>query len=304
MNLVTPHGLQKILYAIKHSLWSGDGYSIDKKVIRRVFNLTDGSRTDDVMARLALIDGMYSTQMNRRYYPLEDLAGMLVALEKNAPLKNTFMTFTKDLDPTQFNINGKGNLWSNGYGVGKDGNPKGAAVSLISKYAYFETGYKFPIYDSIACEVLPILWSIVMGNDDVPKLTINNSKQQMMGKETIVSFLKAVNMLAEELGADADYDTLDRLMWYTGKMLRGNFSLVFSKEEYVEWADVAKKIGMKFKDEDLIDAVIRIDVKQLPFLDKEENTFVKMIYELAQKLKTLRCCQIVTCQTAPTTRSL
>ena len=107
-----------------------------------------------------------------------------------------------------------------------------------------------------------------------------------MGKETIVSFLKAVNMLMKELGADADYDTLDRLMWYTGKMLRGNFSLVFSKEEYIEWANVAKKVGIVFNDEGLGTAVKRIAVGQLPFLDKKENTFVKMIYELAQKLKT------------------
>ena len=36
------------------------------------------------MARLALIDGMYSTQMNRRYYPLEDLAEVLVALDRES----------------------------------------------------------------------------------------------------------------------------------------------------------------------------------------------------------------------------
>lgn len=279
----TIKSLQTILCSIKQSNMSGDGYSVDKKAIRRVFDLTDGSRTEDVMARLALIDGMYSTQMNRRYYPLEDLAGILVALEKKAPLKDAFIGFTKDLDTSRFDV-GKENLWSKGYGIGKDGKSKGAAVSLISKYAYFETGYKFPIYDSIACEVLPLLWPIVMGNDDVPELTIKNSKQQMMGNETIVSFITAINMLKEKLGADADYDTLDRLMWYTGKMLRGNFSLVFSKEEYIEWTNVAKKVGITFNNEGLATAVKRIDAGQLPFLDKDENTFVKMVYELAQKL--------------------
>lgn len=275
--------LQTILCTIKQCDDSGDGYSNDKKSIRKVFNLTDGGLLEDVMARLALIDGMYSTQMNRRYYPLEDLAQVLVALEKKTPLKKSFESFTKNLTTNIFNVGKDSNLWSNGYGIGKDGKPKGAAVSLISKYAYFETEYKFPIYDSIACEVLPLLWPIVIGGD-APKLTYNNSKQQMDGQKTIVAFTTAINKMREKLGPDADYDTLDRLMWYTGKMLRGNFSLVFSKEEYLILANVAKKKGIEFNDESLANAVKLISINQLPFLEKDENKHVKMLYELAQEL--------------------
>ena len=279
----TKKSLQTILRSIKQYDVSGDGYSVNKKAIKRVFNLTDGGLLEDVMARLALIDGMYSTQMNRRYYPLEDLAHVLVTLEKKTPLKKSLESFTKKLTTNLFDVGKDGNLWSNGYGIGKDGNPKGAAVSLISKYAYFETEYKFPIYDSIACEVLPLLWPIVIGGD-APNLTYNNSKQQMDGQKTIVAFITAINKMREELGPDADYDTLDRLMWYTGKMLRGNFSLVFSKEEYLIWANVAKKKGVEFNDESLANAVKLISINQLPFLEKNENKHVKMLYELAQEL--------------------
>ncbi len=275
--------LQDILRTIKECDDSGDGYTVDKKSIRKVFSLTDSRHIEDVMARLALIDGMYSTQMNRRYYPLEDLAEVLVALDRESPLRNRFRSFTADLDTNHFSVDDNNNLWSNGYGIGKDGTPKGAAVSLISKYAYFETEYRFPIFDSIACEVLPLLWRIVIG-DTVPKLIYNKSNQQMDGQKTIVAFTTAINKIRMKLGSGADYDTLDRLMWYTGKMLRGNFSLVFSKDDYITWADIARGSGLKFDDESLKEAVKKISIKQLPFLERTDNRHVKMLYELAHGL--------------------
>ena len=59
--------LQDILRTIKECDDSGDGYTVDKNRIRKVCSLPESRHIEDVIARLAWIDGMYSTRMSRRY---------------------------------------------------------------------------------------------------------------------------------------------------------------------------------------------------------------------------------------------
>ena len=66
----------------------GSGYAINKKTIKDIFNLTQDIKVskDNIHARLTVIDSMYSTQMNKRYYALEGLAKELYNLQKTCEL--------------------------------------------------------------------------------------------------------------------------------------------------------------------------------------------------------------------------
>lgn len=217
--------IKDILKEKKDVKGNSSGFALNRSTIEKVFRTLQVSSAQDIQARLTLIDSMYSTQMNRRYYALEELAQALWTLnQKNGDLAGLFKTFAKDRDISAFNdTDGKNNLWSAQYGIGKDGKEKGVAVSLISKYAYFATGYKFPIYDSIACEMIPLIWPDPESYESVCPWKVHE-------KPSIREFLDAVNSLCKYY--QTDYDHLDRLMWFVGKILRKNFSLVLTRSEY------------------------------------------------------------------------
>ena len=142
---------KQFLYDIfdKISSYESDnsGYSLGKLAIQKVFEATNTYSIEDILARLTIIDSMYSTQMNRRYYGLEELAEVLTEINKKQNLTEAFLAFLKAKDLSRFQIRGKAtDLFTEKYGIGKNGEDKGLAVSLISKYAYFETRYQFPIY--------------------------------------------------------------------------------------------------------------------------------------------------------------
>lgn len=212
------------------------GFSADKEAILKVFEITKEETKADILVRLTLIDSMYSTQMSRRYYALDELAEFLVKLSKgkSGKLKQMFLDFAKDPEKANklFDLN-KSNLFSESYGIGKDGSDKGVAISLISKYAYFDTGFQFPIYDSIACEMYPLVWNYCgFDKKSMPKL-IHSEKGRVVGDTTLVEYTKAINLLIRKLDSkDLNYDLLDRFLWFVGKIRRGNLSLVLSREEY------------------------------------------------------------------------
>lgn len=74
------------------------GFSADKDAIVRVFNGTNGYDKADILVRLTLIDSMYSTQMSRRYYALDELAEVLAKLAdgKKDKLEKYFLAFAKN----------------------------------------------------------------------------------------------------------------------------------------------------------------------------------------------------------------
>ena len=255
--------------------YSKEGFIDDKKAIENIFKLTNGSKREDVLLRLTVIDSMYSTQMNRRYYALDELAEKLVHLH---PSKELFTKFLKTYDANLFNGDGF-NLWGEKYGIGKKGEEKGVAVSLISKYAYFETEFKFPIYDSIACEMYPRIWKYCGWKDKTPKLWVLNKEQQTDGEKTIVVFVKAIDELINRLGGNISYDHLDRLLWFTGKIYRGNLSLVVSRKDY-EWC--IKNWPEKDKEGNF--DVTKNNLSKAPFY--QSNTRLKAMFDLAKTLKT------------------
>lgn len=254
------------------------GYSLGKSTIMKVFKATDGYSHEDILARLTLIDSMYSTQMSRRYYGLEELAVALADVHNRKNLEEAFLDFLKDKDLKPFELRNskkvRTNLFIEKYGIGKNGEDKGKAVSLISKYAYFETKFKFPIYDSIVREMYPRVWNYC----GFPKSEMLEFKYNDM-----TSFVEMINLMISKLNSTyVNYDSLDRILWYVGKIYRGNLSLVLSREEYDAFAEkyIKTEDGKKVFAFD----IATVDLKSLPI---KKDSLVYDFFVLAKELKQL-----------------
>ncbi len=222
------------------------GYSHNKAIIRNVFDNTTDNNILNISTRLYLIDGMYSTQMSKRYYAIDDLTKKIWNIQNQladeaSSLEKAFVDFAENpKDELRLFNDGTDNcnLWSTHYGIGKDGEEKGMAISLISKYAYFETGYRFPIYDTIACEVMPQLKAMIKGLEEGKSLDkeLKNLNKKSKDASPITVFITQINSLKKDIEdfiqKEVSYDHLDRLLWFVGKMIRGNFSLILPKNEY------------------------------------------------------------------------
>lgn len=254
------------------------GYSLGKSTILKVFKATDGYSHEDILARLTLIDSMYSTQMSRRYYGLEELAVALADVHNGKNLEEAFLDFLKDKNLKPFELrNSKKvttNLFIEKYGIGKNGEDKGSAVSVISKYAYFETKFKFPIYDSIVREMYPRVWNYC----GFPKSEMLEFKYNDM-----TSFVEMINLMISKFNSTyVNYDSLDRVLWYVGKIYRGNLSLVLSRKEYDAFAEKYTKTedGKKVFAFD----IATVDLKSLPI---KKDSLVYDFFVLAKELKLL-----------------
>lgn len=254
------------------------GYSLGKSTILKVFKATDGYSHEDILARLTLIDSMYSTQMSRRYYGLEELAVALADVHNGKNLEEAFLDFLKDKNLKPFELRNskkvKTNLFIEKYGIGKNGEDKGSAVSLISKYAYFETKFKFPIYDSIVREMYPRVWNYC----GFPQSEMLEFKYNDM-----TSFVEMINLMISKFNSTyVNYDSLDRVLWYVGKIYRGNLSLVLSRKEYDAFAEKYTKTedGKKVFAFD----IATVDLKSLPI---KKDSLVYDFFVLAKELKLL-----------------
>ena len=275
--------LLKLFDKISQFESDNSGYFIGKFTIRKVFDATQSYSKEDLLARLTIIDSMYSTQMNRRYYGLEELAEVLYDISKKKKLSDAFIDFlnSEEKDFSLFKISDKDtNLFTEQYGIGKNGEDKGLAVSLISKYAYFETNYQFPIYDSIVREMYPRIWNYCgFPHNNMPQIKTND----------IVSFINAIDILIEKLNhATVNYDSLDRVLWYVGKIQRGNLSLILSRTEYEAFV---KKYSQKFKKKEkeetkFIFDIATVDLETLPLEQKDGiNGIIYDFFVLAKDLK-------------------
>ena len=258
------------------------GYYINKKVIKNIFDLTKDISPDYILARLTVLDSMYSTQMNKRYYALDALKFAISPFYD----PKSFKTFSERLIEfcNKFEDEDILKLFNGKYGIGKDGNEKGKAVSLISKYAYYETDFNFPIYDSIVRERFAGFWKYCdFEKNELPPIILNS----------MTSFINAINNLLTKLdyiGNNKPYDALDYLLWRLGKIIRGNLSLVLKKEDYKDLMDKIKaKRGEEGKftfPEDkkiLIDIVNKEDNDENEISINEKEILIKII-ELAEKL--------------------
>lgn len=277
MTTKTPANIDKVRTALKLIEENADessSYAFDKKAIAMIFKTlpkeSPKSTYDNTLVELTVIDSLYSTQMGRRYYGLEELARMLADLQASKDdLRESFIKLAAGKIKSEDKLfeHDKKNLFTEKYGIGKDGSDKGTAVSLISKYAYFLTDYKFPIYDSIAREMYPRIWKYCGFKEHCPSA---------VELASLDGFIKGINSLMNKLSIKS-YDTMDRLLWTVGKIMRGNLSLILTMEEY---QDLRKK---KLIGEDGFD-LAGTDLRKLTFLQKKP--LLNAMFSLAKELST------------------
>ena len=249
-------------------------YLMNKRIIQSSFNKENIGRKDlfdTIMLQLTLIDSLYSTQMNKRHYGIAELAEVLTIIADGSfeCLKEKFLRFlldekhSSDIFDFKFkncgchHFNKFSNLLTESYGVGKNGKPKGHAISLISKYAYFLTECRFPIYDSVVKEVYPLIWKYLLF-----------TKCPRINTEDLPAYIIAIDCLRKELGNNVSYDSLDIFLWYLGKIKRGNMSGILSVDDYI-------KYGTSFD-------IKNVNLNSLPFLKPGSVTF--NLFSLAQKI--------------------
>jgi len=159
------------------------GYSSNKRLIFDIFFKEKRSLNfEDVKLRLIVIDSTYSTQMNRRLFGISDLARELLEISEGSDL-----ILRAKLDDYLCNYaenSEVNNVLIRPYGVKKNGGHSGSATSLISKYFYFVLGFKFPIYDSLIKDSLPVI--------NKKFNVINGLKFGTRGNSVILPFLTPV----------------------------------------------------------------------------------------------------------------
>ena len=189
-------------------------YSKEKSFISRCFQINAESQFDKVKLRLHLIDSLYSTQMSKRYYGIEELAETLAQYSDDKLIEEAY----KYINNENSEILDK--VFTEKYGYNSIGKKEKKAVSLISKYLYFLTDYQFPIYDSL----VKIAY---------PKVMKEYNLKTGYTKITDINFVQALSALNQLSGIN-DFEKLDNFLWYSQKVENNSFSLICSKEEHLK----------------------------------------------------------------------
>lgn len=188
-------------------------YAKQKAFISRCFKLPCENNLDEIQLRLQLIDSLYSTQMNKRHFGIEELAEAIVVYTDTDLLKEI------ELQTKGNKSNNLETLFSSKYGYDKKRIKNKKAVSLLSKYFYFLTGYQYPIYDSLVRLAYPKI---------IKKYNIKTEHLQV----TDANFFEALSELNVRSGIN-NFEKLDNLLWYSEKIESKSFSLILSKEEFL-----------------------------------------------------------------------
>jgi hypothetical protein len=98
-------------------------------------------------------------------------------------------------------------------------------VSLLSKYLYFATGFKFPIYDNLG-------WK----SRSIAPVKVPSAK----GVSNFQKRFRALSLMLRE-HAVGGFDQLDCLLWFHGKVRALNFSTVLDKTRHVQLTQYAGK---------------------------------------------------------------
>ncbi len=192
-------------------------YHSAKSIIDKVFKLNISDYKETIKLRLTVIDSFYSTNMNKRYYGIDDIASRMIFYYPNDELLvNDLINFIDN----SFSNDQLLDIFNSCYGISKTGQEKGAAKSLISKYFYFLTKGKFPIYDTIVFETYPLIIKYFSITGPGSKLTKNIS--EFINNMAYLNRISGIN----------DFNKLDNLLWLIGKLLRGNLSLIINREIY------------------------------------------------------------------------
>jgi len=210
-------------------------YSENKNIIDFIFMQSKEWKEKENI-RLTIIDSKYSTNMNMRMYGINDISKKLKCFNDQNLLENADI-FLKNINSLDKNRNNPiFALFFGSYGMHKgDVNSKDSASSIISKYLFFLTKYKFPIFDSL---VQLSLWQLF----EYPK------------KSDWYTFFENICYINNECNIN-NFDILDNLLWLWGKIDKGNYSLILNKDDY---SDLISKLELKSKNSKDIDLEMKL----------------------------------------------
>lgn len=259
-----------------------------RKIIKSTFTNPDKTLSPEeiIKVRLLILDANYSTQMGRRLYGIQDLAEEIVKTckdelkndkSKSSNLENDITNIDKCFNKliTQYIENCKsGNLpeddpiqklFNSKYGIYKTGQDKiKTAASLISKYCYYVSDYKFPIEDSL-----------VRNNTNA---ILNYFKEAFNDYENIIISYRPTNLIKNLVKIckgnkrNYDFDQFDHLVWAYGKITKGSLSLFVTKNNYL---DITKEF-------DILNLINTSKVQKKKI--KEEDPDLKVTVETAENI--------------------
>lgn len=209
----------------------GGEFMSNKEALGKLFK--DEVRSEkDICLRLYVLDSLYSTQM-KAIFGFKDLSEELYKLPKTR--KDLIEKGNEFLDETSNKDHIINKIFNKKYGISKaenrgnqgdiSNNDGRNAVSLISKYLYFATGFKFPIYDSLAKQAYKALKKKYFENDEDLTRDIDHD-----GFEKYFTLINLLNS-QKKSGID-DFNKLDNLLWAIGKIQNGSFSYLISRSQF------------------------------------------------------------------------
>lgn len=191
----------------KSILENNTPYTRNRNLIDSLFKKQKNwSYREIVYLRLAVIDSLYSTNMNKHVGGLEDLAETIVGKSCNdEDLKQKIAEHKKShIHPDITEV-----LET------KYGNPEAKASSLVSKYFYFLTGHKFPIEDKLLkAYVSEVVAYFGYKDFNYHQYSKNDDKSDLIKK------LLAFEPIQER------FDAFDNLVWLYGKLKEKSISLI------------------------------------------------------------------------------
>ncbi|MBP5440883.1 MAG: hypothetical protein J6Y14_08245 [Fibrobacter sp.] len=205
---------QDFMVLAKEVLENDTPYSRNRNAIDSLFNMNVGlPYKQTVFIRLAVIDSLYSTNMNKHIGGLENLANSINKISNNdEELKIKIRKYKvkikdckeKNQMDVEFLLDGK-------YGKGQHA---AKARSLISKYFYFLMKHQFPIEDNLLKNYINEVDEYFKLNLDFHPYSKCEDKSNLLVK--LLKFEKI----------DGQYDSFDNLVWLYGKIREGSFSLI------------------------------------------------------------------------------
>lgn len=265
-------------------------YLEQKKIIKNIFNkyISDEKKyLIKIKIRLIVIDSFYGTNMNKRYFGIEDVAEAIKKLGNDNKINlkiNEFIELIKltNCNNNKIESNDIYKLFNEDYGIHKNLKNGGKATSLLSKYFYFLTEYKFPIFDSLIIKSYPKIIKYINKKADIKLKPLSKN-------DNIKKFYSKLAILNNETKIK-NFDKLDNLLWLIGKINNGSFSLILSKNFYIK---LIKKLKLKDyqkptkndrisrKKEDEINNKIKNRLMKCPEIIKESSSnkdFAKNLY--------------------------
>ena len=239
-------------------------YLSNKEIISALFKSNSTSNFESVVKnRITIIDSYYSTQMSKPLYGIDELA-KAIAIYSDKKLKTeTTLFLNSSSDDCIIN-----SLFSKEYGIDKSGKSFGKAISLISKYIYFLNDGNFPIYDSLAIDSYKLL-----------KKNGLIRTQKAINEENYFACIKQLNLDTKI----NNYEKLDNLLWLIGKLSKGSFAILMTKETYENIVTVLSK-KLTNTNSQQKDDIIRKHIKHIypnsGLFSDNQKTFFEFVFSL------------------------